>query len=70
MYALIGRLHIGGKNNKNTWSQLEKYLNHRVVSIEKTKAIVEVSNNDDVFILREKLNKYNYRYGTDFFIEG
>lgn len=68
MYVLIGRLHVGGKNVKNSWSQLQKHLNSKLTPIERTKAIIEVAHEEDVRLLKEKLDRYNRRYGTDFFI--
>lgn len=67
-YHLIGRLHIGGKNNKNNFSQLALHLNKKLYPLESTKASILLQDNE-YRIIETKIKKYNQKYNTDFFIE-
>ena len=69
MFNVIGRLHIGGRNTKNSWSHLQKSLNRKLMPMEKTKAVIEVKGKDDVRLIKERLKKYNNKYDTDFFMD-
>lgn len=69
MNVLIGRLHIGGRNVKNSWSQLSKHLGKKIVPIEQTKAFIEVRDQQEYGVLKNKLNMYNKQYQTDFFVD-
>jgi len=67
-FVLIGRLHINGKNHRNSWKSLSKYLDRKIIPIEPTKALIEIRSRKSLSILRQKLRKYNKKYYTDFFI--
>jgi len=68
IYKLLGRIHVGGNNSYNTWSRLSQFLNIEICVIEKTKASILINENN-MRTIANKLNIYNKRYDTDFFIE-
>lgn len=64
---LVGRIHIGGKNVKNSWSQLGKYLKKRIRPIERTKAMLD-NEGESKGKIKRQIDIYNKKYDTDFFV--
>ena len=68
-YNLIGRLHISGRNLNNNWKKLSQHLDIEITPIEPTKASVITESTIQLDILKFKIQEYNKKHDTDFFIE-